>query len=76
MWNFGLQGIATFQYGSEYMGDFQRLVLTPTIERHALAITTATFMRKAACTFGAVSTGKTGIIKVSLSSCLAESFRV
>ena len=60
-----MQGIATFEYGSEYMGDFQRLVLTPAIEKHVVAVTAATFMHAAACTSGAVSTGKTGIIKVN-----------
>ena len=62
----GLQGTATFLYGSEYMGDFQPLVLTPEIERQVTALTAATYMHAVPCTSGAVSTGKTGIIKVAL----------
>ena len=59
-----MQGLATLEYGLEYMGDFHRLVMTPAMERNALAIAHATCQHTVACTFGAVSTGKTGIIRV------------
>ncbi|KAK9814943.1 hypothetical protein WJX73_002724 [Symbiochloris irregularis] len=57
------QGIATFVYGSEYMGDVHRLVITPAVERDMQALTHATFMHSVGCTTGAISSGKTAVIQ-------------
>lgn len=53
-------------YGSEYMGDVHRLVITPAVERDMQALTHATFMHSVGCTTGAISSGKTAVIQVSL----------
>lgn len=58
------QGLATFLYGSEYLGDFMRLVITPFLNRRMMALTTSMSMNAIGCISGAVSTGKTSIVKV------------
>lgn len=55
--------MSTFTYGSEYLGDISRLVITSMLEHAAMAVTTAISMNTMATVSGAVSTGKTGIIK-------------